>query len=56
MSVQVEPRVRRPAAPTNDALARLGRTPEAQGQFKVAAALDLTPTERAELVRVQGAR
>ena len=37
-----------------EALARLGRAGEASAQWRAAAGMDLSPTDRAELVRVQG--
>lgn len=38
------------------ALARLGKTDEAKVRWQAAKGMDLTPTERAELARAQGAR
>ena len=39
-----------------EALAKLGRGPEAQAQFAAAAGMDLTASERGELAKIQGAR
>ena len=41
-----------PHSLTGEALAKAGKSLEAQAQWKLAAALDLTPSERAELQAV----